>query len=92
MLGIPNLVVATTGRAAAAVIDANHRAGARIADGSDCYGSPCQATADGHPFSCAQLAADPGGGLTGGALAVCFPGIDTVPLADTVTCTRLAAQ
>jgi hypothetical protein len=91
-LGIPRLVVATTGHGEAAVFDANNSPGVRIADGSTCFGTPCLAMADGNPFSCAQLAADPSGGLAGGALAACFPGLDTVPLGDTVTCTRLAAQ
>ena len=92
VFGVPNLVVATTGHATATVIDVNNAAGVRIADGSTCFGTPCAATTDGHAFSCPQLAADPEGGLAGGALAVCFPGVDTDPLGDTVTCTRLAAQ
>lgn len=90
--GIANLVVATTGRAEAEVLDANDFPGGRIGDSSNCSGSPCQATVTGAPFDCAQLAAAPDGGLAGGALATCFPGIDTDPLADTVTCARLAAQ
>lgn len=92
VLGIPNLVVATTGGAAASVFDANLFAGERIGDGASCGGQPCATTSAGAPFSCDRLAADPAHGLDGGALAVCFPGIDTDPLADTVTCTRLAAQ
>lgn len=90
-LGIANLVVATTGHAEAAVVDVNNSAGTRIAADAECFLSPCLTTAEGQPFSCAALAADPQGGLNGGALAVCFPGMDTDPLSDTVTCTRLAA-
>jgi cysteine-rich repeat protein len=90
--GLANLVVATTGRAEAAVLDANNAPGNAIAEQRNCSGEPCRTTISGTPFDCAQLAAAPRGGLGGGALATCFPGIDTDPLADTVTCARLGAQ
>lgn len=63
-----------------------------VAEQRDCSGEPCRATVSGTPFDCAQLEAAPRGGLAGGALAACFPGIDTDPLADTATCGRLGPQ
>ena len=91
-LGRPAVVPATTGIADAGIFDANDLAGSRIVRGGDCYGAPCQTSATGAAFDCAQLAAQPAGGLAGAALAVCFPSFDAVLIGDSVTCTVLAAQ
>ena len=53
----------TTGTATAEIDDADDVAGARIAVGESCAGSPCHVTATGVPFDCDAIAAYPLGGL-----------------------------
>jgi hypothetical protein len=54
--------------------------------GVRCGGSgPCQTSQTGSPFDCEELAANPSGGLSGGAFAVTFPSIDAATIGDNVT-------
>ena len=77
----------TTGRADAALYDANPPGGAIIAADQMCFGNPCMTTVTGSLFDCSQLTPGSSGGLSGGSLGVCFPTLDAAQIGDNVTCT-----
>ena len=89
--GIPQTIPLTTAGASGIVLDANDFAGESIAPGADCS-SPCAASVAGAPFDCSALETDLSGGLAGGALAGCFPVLDSETLGDNVVCTVLATE
>ncbi len=80
----------TTGISEAAVYDANNNGSDAvnaviIAAEESCFGSPCLSTNIGSNFDCELLDANPTGGLSGGSLAVTFPGIDSATIGDNTT-------
>jgi cysteine-rich repeat protein len=81
----------TSGTAEAALFDANN-GNAVISKDTSCFGSPCITTATGAPFDCSQLGPGTGGGLSGGALGVCFTSLDAAQIGDNVTCTTFSNQ
>ena len=81
----------TTGTAEAALFDANN-GNAVIDKDRDCFGTPCITTATGAAFDCSQLGPGTSGGLSGGALGVCFTSLDANQIGDDVTCTVFSNQ
>jgi hypothetical protein len=84
----------TTGSSEGAVFDANNNSTPSpgnpppptiIDFDQSCFGTPCLTRNVGSNFDCDLLAAQPTGGLSGGSLAVTFPGIDAATIGDNVT-------
>ncbi len=94
-MGIAAINPTTTGVAEAAVFDANNGTnggGSVIDKDRSCFGTPCISTASGALFDCDQLSPGTTGGLSGGALALCFPSLDAAQIGDSTTCTVFANQ
>jgi cysteine-rich repeat protein len=87
----------TTGMAEGEVFDANLDSGATgrgavIAADARCFGLPCETTAQGQPFDCDALTADPTGGVSGSALAGALPILDSRSIGDSVVTFTLATE